>query len=228
MATVIVGMLLMWIVGFGGSFIVNIMSGVAAAGSAAIGGGRHHAPSATAVPFFVGFGIVTVLLHLLAMVVNIVVSSFFTAGLTSFGLKVARGAPYAFGDLFGGGSYFLSVLVANLISSIAVGVGFILLIVPGVILALGLNMTLPLIVDRNLGPIDALSESWKLTEGSRLNLFIYWLIAGGLAIAGVCACGVGILLVVPLLVIGHAYIYLKLSKQPVADLHPRQAVFRPG
>jgi len=50
------------------------------------------------------------------------------------------------------------------------------------------------------------------------NPLIFGLIAFGLSIAGMCACLVGILLVIPLLYIAHMYIYLKLSGQPVAQI----------
>ena len=72
---------------------------------------------------------------------SLVVSTFFTAGIMNFSLKVARGAPYAFGDLFSGAPFFLSVLAANFIIGLAISLGFVFLIVPGVILALGLSMT---------------------------------------------------------------------------------------
>jgi uncharacterized membrane protein len=157
-------------------------------------------------------------LHAVSLVVNIAVSAFFTAGIARFSLKVARGEPYAFGDVFAGGPFFLSVLVTHFIVSIAVGIGLVLLIVPGVVLALGLCMAVPLIVDRNVGPIDALTESWKVTEGNRINLFIFWLIAMALGIAGVCACGIGILLVAPLLWVAFFYVYLRLTGQPVAQV----------
>jgi uncharacterized membrane protein len=168
-------------------------------------------------PFLFGFGILGIALHFVSFLVNIAVSSFFTAGIVKFALKVARGEPYAFGDVFGGGGIFLSVLVAHFITSFAVGLGFVFLIVPGVIIAVSLSMTVPLIADRNLGPIDALSESWKLTEGNRVNLFIFGLIGVGLGIAGLCACGIGILLVSPLLCVAWLYIYLRLTGQPVAQ-----------
>jgi uncharacterized membrane protein len=213
LATIIVGIILASIIGFVGGLVANIVVGVAGAATGAAA--RHGAAPAVDVlaPLYLGvMGIV--------QVVNIVVSSFFTAGIMSFSLKVARGAPYAFNDLFSGSPFFLSVLVANLVIGVGVAIGLVFLIVPGVILALGLSMSLPLIVDRRLGPIDALTASWKLTDGSKGNLFIFALIAIGLSIAGFCACVVGLLLVVPILSIAHMYIYLRLSGQPVAAAGP--------
>jgi uncharacterized membrane protein len=178
-------------------------------------GRRHAAPAVDvmAAPLLIVLGLV-------GQLVSFVISTYIGAGIANFSLKVARGAPYAFGDLFSGGPFFLSVLAANFILGLGILLGLGCLIVPGVILALGFGMTMPLIIDRGLGPIEAMKTSWQLTDGNKGNLFIFFLISFGLAIAGLCACLVGILVVVPLLAIAHMYIYLKLSGQPVAQGGP--------
>jgi uncharacterized membrane protein len=209
----IVGLVLVSIIQFICNFAAQLAAGTMGSFAAA---GARHAGSA-------GLGVLGPLYWialLVSWVVNIVVSSFFVAGMYRFALKVARGEPYAFNDLFSGAPIFVSVLVANVAVAIPVVIGFMLLIVPGAILALGLSMTLPLIVDRGIGPIEALSASWKLTDGHKGNLFVFGLLVFGLSIAGVCACGVGIFLVIPLVYIGQMYIYLKLSGQQVARIGP--------
>ncbi len=207
LATIIVGAIAMWVVGLVTRFMANVVAGIgAAAGSSHIG-----SPFDMWSPLHVG-------MTGLGSIISFLVSSFIVAGIMNFSLKVARGAPYSFGDLFSGAPFFASVLTANFIIAIAVAMGFVLFIVPGAILALGLSMTIPLIIDRNLGPIEALTESWKLTDGHKTNLFVFGLIAVGLLIGGICACFVGILLVMPILYIAHMYIYLKLTGQPVAAI----------
>jgi uncharacterized membrane protein len=214
LATIVVGFVLMFIVEFVTSFAAQLVVGVA--GSAASMASRHADP-------MVGIGVFGPLYYTalsVGQLINVIVSSFFIAGIYRFSLKVARGEAYAFNDLLSGMPVFLPVLVANVITGIAVAIGFVFLVVPGVIIALGLSMTLPLIVDKRLGPIDALSESWKLTTGNKGTLFIFGLLAIALIVAGACACFVGILLVLPILYIAHAYIYLRLSGQPVARAAP--------
>ena len=194
--------------------MVSVVAGITE-GMASLVGGRRHSGLDVISPFHVG-------IVGLGSIGSLLASSFIGAGIVNFSLKVARGAPYAFGDLFSGGPFFGPMLVANLVQTIAVGIGFTCFVVPGVIIGLGLSMTFPLIVDRNLGPIEALQESWKLTDGQKMNLFVYSLMGAGLAIAGACVCGIGLFLVVPIMCIAHMYIYLKLTRQPVADITQAQ------
>jgi uncharacterized membrane protein len=201
-----------------------VQAALAVATTATVGAGRHRVPDPAALPISLGFSIVGLVVQLVTVIIILPVVAYFSAGIVKFTLKVVRGEPYAFGDVFSGGPHLLPVLVAVFIAHLAAGLGFVLLVVPGVIISLGLSMAVPLIVDRGLGPIDALGESWKLTDGNRLNLFIYWLIAFGLSIAGGCACGLGFVVVNPLILIGWIYIYARLTGQPLAAVARAPAV----
>ncbi|WP_437797543.1 hypothetical protein [Sorangium sp. So ce693] len=149
--------------------------------------------------------------------VALVVGAYFAGGMNNLLLKVARGEPYSFSDVLGGGRWFLSILGAQLLTGLAVGVGTLLLIVPGVILGLGLSMTTLVIVDKNLGAIDAMKESWRITTGHKGGIFVYGLLACALVLAGVLACCLGTLVAGPVVAIGLAYIYLRLTGQPTAS-----------
>jgi uncharacterized membrane protein len=200
------------------SVVINVITAAASvATTAAVGAGRHRVPDPSALPM-AGLSIIAIALHGVSLILNFAVSAFFTSGIAKFALKVAKGEPYAFGDVFSGGQYFLRVFVINILNFFAVVIGLALLVVPGFIVAIGFGMAIPVTVDRNLGPIEALGESWKITDGNRVNLFIFGLIAFALAIAGTCACGIGLLLVAPILYVAWLYIYLKLTGQPVAAL----------
>lgn len=67
------------------------------------------------------------------------------------------------------------LIVAALLLTLLVGLGFLLLIVPGVILACGLVLAWPALVLEDLPSATAgLRRSWALTRGARLKLF--WLL----------------------------------------------------
>jgi uncharacterized membrane protein len=144
--------------------------------------------------------------------VGLCVGSYLAGGIATFALKVARGQPVQFGDIFSGGQYFGRMFVAGICVSILVSIGCCLLIVPGVIVSLGISQYQYLIVDQGLGGVDALKKSWEMTNGHKMNLFIFFLLAIGVSIAGYIACFIGVLLVsVPVLAIAAAYIYLSIK-----------------
>jgi uncharacterized membrane protein len=152
-------------------------------------------------------------------VVNLVSQAFFMGGIVSFGLAVARGRKPEFGEVFSGGKTFGQLLVANLLFSMAAGLGFMLCIVPGVIFFLGCQFFYPEVVDKQKGAVDALKRSWEITNGHKMNLFVLALVLFGVGLLGLAACCVGALLVAgPVAVIAMAYTYLKLTGEEPTPL----------
>lgn len=147
----------------------------------------------------------------LGYLVGTVAQAFMMAGMANFSLKVARGQTYAFSDIFEGARWFFPALLINILSTLGVGLGLVLLIIPGIFLALSWCLALPAAVDRNLGAVEALSESFKLTDGHRLSLLLLFLILGGLGLVGLCACFVGIFVAMTIGQIAIARVYTRLT-----------------
>jgi uncharacterized membrane protein len=74
-------------------------------------------------------------------------------------------------------------------------------------------MSSTLIVDRNMGAIESLRESWRIMNGQRGGVFGFYLMAMVLVIGGVLACCVGILVVVPWIGVAFSVIYLRITGQ---------------
>lgn len=68
--------------------------------------------------------------------------------------------------------WFWPVLAAGVLSSIGIVFGLLLLIIPGVILACGWYLFIPVILREGLGSIDALGRSWHVTYGYKHILFV--------------------------------------------------------
>jgi hypothetical protein len=68
--------------------------------------------------------------------------------------------------------YMGRILVCSLLMAMAVGLGFLLLFIPGVILAVGLALAIPAVVlEPGISASGALSRSWELTRGARWRIF---------------------------------------------------------
>ncbi len=167
-------------------------------------------------------------------------------GQTRFMLKVGRGQPAEFSDLFTGGPYLINTLLASLLMGLAmaavavplaappgiawlvtkgdqqvtlmVGFASAILFLP-VLAFVGLSFSQfqHLIIDRNMGVMDSLRTSYEIMSGNRLLLFVYGIIATFLYLLGALACCVGILFTLPYCILGMSVAYLVITGQPTAD-----------
>ncbi len=68
-------------------------------------------------------------------------------------------------------SCLLPVLAASVMVTFLTMAGYLLLLIPGVIISLALSITVPVIAVEGLGPIDAMKRSKELTDGNRGSIF---------------------------------------------------------
>ncbi len=73
-------------------------------------------------------------------------------------------------------SKFLPLIGLGILMSLGIAAGLILLIVPGVILALMWMVSTPVLMTENKGVIDSMKRSAELTSGSKLLLFLLMVI----------------------------------------------------
>jgi len=162
-----------------------------------------------------------------------VVQTFFAAGFIKQSLAAARGEQVSFGDLFSGGASFLPLLllgalawVAKLLGPMGMigphifggGLTFVLvqlmLIPPAIYISLALSQASYFVVDQKMNPIDAIKASFSATKGQKVQIFLFWVLAFLLIIAGFIACCVGLLVAIPIMEVGAALIYVRLTGTP--------------
>jgi len=83
---------------------------------------------------------------------------------------------------------FLSTLAVSLILSIVIPIGFVMLFVPGIFLAVSFQFAIFAVGVEDRGPIAALRRSWELATGNRWRLFGLLLLV---FVVGAVAGGVG-------------------------------------
>lgn len=143
-----------------------------------------------------------------SLAIGAVVSTFLSIGSLRISLDVARGKPFRLDTLFSGGDVLLVTLLASLVTTIAIGCGFVLLIVPGVFLQLGFAFVPLLVADRRIGVLRACRESLELTRGRKWSLFGLLFLSGLVIAGGLLALIVGVLPAMAFvqLVMVHAYL----------------------
>lgn len=121
--------------------------------------------------------------------------------------QIARGRSYGFGDFFNGFKKFLPVFLTALVSSVLIGLGFILLILPGIYLAVSYLFAQLFVVDKNLNFWSAMETSRKVITKKWFSFFGLILLLALLNILGAIILGIGLLVTIPLsaCVIAAAY-----------------------
>lgn len=113
--------------------------------------------------------------------------------------------------LFQGFSRFADTMVAGLLVTLAIGIGSIFLIVPGIWLACGFSMTFFLMADDpNLSGTTALQQSWNMMKGHKWEYFCLMLRFIGWILLSIITCGVLYLWVTPYMTIASLGYYRKL------------------
>lgn len=141
-------------------------------------------------------------------------------GYTKILLKINDGEHFewhaALEQLFKTQGVFWKFYLTALLYGLAVGLGLILLIIPGLfILPMYFFATL-IAIDLKLGPIESMKESALITKGSRIKILGFLIVLVILNIIGVIAFGIGLFITIPISALATIYVYRKLSAEKLA------------
>ncbi len=122
----------------------------------------------------------------------------FVAGPISYGanwvfLKAVRGERVEIRDVFVVFQRnYWNAVIANVVVAVIVGLGIVMLIVPGIIFACRLVFVPYLVVDKEMDVMEALKVSWNMTRGYGMQIFLMGIMAFFIAIGGLLLLFVGI------------------------------------
>jgi uncharacterized membrane protein len=178
--------------------------------------------------FFLGLMIVVFVILVLPyasiFIENWIVSLFFSIaqyvlgiilqmGLIKIALKFCDNEKGTFADLFSIYPLFFNYLIGFILYVVIIGVGMILFIIPGIILAIQFQFFSFFIVDKGLSPIEALKKSSQITKGIKWDLFLFDLLIVIINFLGSLFLGIGLLITFPITLVSIAFVYRKLQSQ---------------
>lgn len=132
---------------------------------------------------------------------------FLTFNALAVSLKLVDDQEATYADFWRPQANFLFYVLATLLYGLIIGLGTLLLIVPGIIFGLMLMFYGYAMIEKKLGPIEALKESKRLTDGVKWELFLFSLLAIGLNLLGFLALIVGVLVTMTVTFIAMAHLY---------------------
>jgi uncharacterized membrane protein len=148
---------------------------------------------------------------------NVALGGALTFGFNRAMIQIYRGQSPAIDTYFDGFRVYLPTLITFLLTAAIVLAGFVLLVIPGVIAAIGLSQVFYVLQDQpELGAEAAVRESWRLTwtNGKMWKVFGMMLLSVLVGLGGLLAFGIGLLFAIPLISVMTAGLYeeLRLSE----------------
>ena len=150
-----------------------------------------------------------ILAHIIALILLLILDM----GFVKICLKFYDQEKPRFSDLFSQYPLFFKMLFGLIFYTLIVIFGKILLIIPGIVFAIRFYLFYYFIIDKGLGPIAALKESWRATRGVGWNLFAFLLLIGIINLLGALAFLIGLFLTIPITMVATVFVYRKLLAQ---------------
>jgi uncharacterized membrane protein len=131
--------------------------------------GTDPTATMTQLPLILGYGLLAGLLSYISLSV-----------ITELAVLKSVGKPFILNDAIGRGlKNIIPLFVIALLTALAIGLGFVLLIIPGIILALLFCVVSPVYVSEGgVGIFGAFTRSRALTKGHRWTLLLLFILAG--------------------------------------------------
>lgn len=146
-------------------------------------------------------------IQIIGTVISTLLLSPMAAGLYMITIKHSVGAKIGVGELF---SYFhkiLPIFLTTILIYLLVGIGLILLIIPGIYLLVCFSFSLFLVVEKDMSPIEALKTSRKAVHQQWFQTAGLLLLSVLVCILGAVALLVGLLWAIPLTALTLALVY---------------------
>ena len=151
----------------------------------------------------------------LSTIITNVVGFVIAAGITRGALDITEGHKFdivaAFKKL-----NIVNVIVTSLVVAVLTAIGFVLLIIPGIIVAFLTLFAVYFVVDKDTNAIDSIKGSLNLVKDNVGNTIVLILLSILVMIVGFLALCVGVLVAIPVLAIAWAYTYKVFLGEPVA------------
>ncbi len=131
----------------------------------------------------------------------------FMAGIAMLGVRRAVDLPISYQEAFAYFAYVSPLVIAGVLMSILMTLGFLLLIIPGIYLSVAYMFTVPLVVEKNLSAWQAMETSRKAVTRHWFKFFFTLLVMGIIFVLSAIPLGLGLIWTYPMLVAVMGILY---------------------
>lgn len=152
-------------------------------------------------------------LWIIWMLAYMILQFIVSMGLIKAYIEIVRGKKVSMDTFASVAPKILKYIAAQLLMIAIILGGFLLFIIPGIIFSIKFMFTPYLMVDKDMGPIEALKASAKMTDGVKWDLVGFIAATAILMYSGVLALLVGIIVTIPVGTLAYVVLYERLLKR---------------
>ncbi|GIZ11274.1 DUF975 family protein [Pseudomonas sp. NCCP-436] len=131
----------------------------------------------------------------------------FMAGINMVGIRRAADQPLSFNEIFSHFGRTVPLVITALVMMALIYIGMILLLIPGLYLAVAYLLAIPLVVERGLSPWQALETSRKAISQHWFKVFGLFLLLSLILMLSAIPLGIGLIWSIPLLTVAMGVLY---------------------
>lgn len=153
-------------------------------------------------------------------IIPLIIAGPLVLGMSIVSLNVIRSREIRIEQLFDGFQNFGNALGAYILMILIILAGFLLFVIPGIIISMMLSMTFYILADNeHLSPVEALKKSRALMDGHKLDFFLLQLMFMGMGLLCLLTCGIGFLFLGPLYYVTMARFYESIKGEAGSDMN---------
>ena len=158
----------------------------------------------------------------------LILSAYLSGGFIKIFLSYYDDKKLAIIEIFKQSKYFWRMLGAQILLILIVFFGLLLLVVPGIVWLIKYQFVFSLIVDKDMGVLEAMKKSSEITKGIKWQLFWFNIVCLGVIILGVLVFGVGIFVAYPVIMLADTFVYRRLLTKLKSKIILKQSRIKSG
>jgi len=141
------------------------------------------------------------------VVIKFILSGPLSVGIFYVIFNKMRGGEINIGDISKGFNFFVAAVLADILITVFVSIGFFFLIIPGIVISALYMFAFPLILEKNMDFWEAMETSRKVVTKNIFELSVFMLVLYIFMIIGVLLLFVGFLVALPIVFTAIALAY---------------------
>jgi len=175
---------------------------------------------------FIGVAVMgdSILITFIFQIIQSIIGIILALGFNRILLNIINGESYEVNTLFSQTNFslVLNTIIGSVVIGIAIIVGLVFLILPGLYIAFRLQFfNYALLEQETPNFSDAIKTSWDMTKGHVIDLVVIAIVSGIIVIGGVLALIIGLFVAIPVISLMSVLVYKNLKTKAVDTEMPK-------